>query len=171
MSSEKDIPDFRKGDIVQVKKGFFSSEIQTEVLGPPIFVRQWWVPILDTTTEEPNFFKAASLEKVDMEEVSPEVYIPSSLRENQGLDKQDQVMYAIGQEIISSVVEYRMWDGPNTSLEEMLEVVGRDANSVIIRFNKDGTDEVLYRWNGTEECWVKELNTNMRPTKERSSSS
>lgn len=55
-----------------------------------------------------------------------------------------KVMYAIGQD--DGKGGYGMWDGPNPSEEEMLEVEGRDSNSVIIRFNADGTDEVIWRW-------------------------
>jgi len=36
--------------------------------------------------------------------------------------------------------------GPGPSLEEILKVDGRDGNSVIFRFNEDGTDELIYRW-------------------------
>ena len=48
---------------------------------------------------------------------------------------------------------FGFWDGPNPSLEEMLEVDGRDENSCIWRFNADGTDDLIYRWYDSE--WIK----------------
>ena len=48
---------------------------------------------------------------------------------------------------------FGFWDGPNPSLEEILEVDGHDENSVIWRFNEDGTDDLIYKWGGDE--WVK----------------
>ena len=48
---------------------------------------------------------------------------------------------------------FGFWDGPNPSLEEMLEVDGRDEDSVIWRFNEDGTDDLIYRWCCSE--WMK----------------
>ena len=47
---------------------------------------------------------------------------------------------------------FGFWDGPNPSLEAMLEVAGRDENSVIWRFNEDGTDDLIYKWDG--DVWV-----------------
>lgn len=62
-------------------------------------------------------------------------------------DKPD-VMYAIGQD--HGEGQYGMWDGPNPSLDAMLEVVGHTNASVIVRFNEDGTTDVLYRWDGDD---------------------
>lgn len=39
-----------------------------------------------------------------------------------------------------------MWYGPNASEEEILKVPGRDNNSVIVRVNSDGSDEITWRW-------------------------
>lgn len=58
--------------------------------------------------------------------------------------KLEKVKYAIGQE--DGEGSYGMWDGPSPSLADMLSTIGRDKNSVIIRFNKDGTDNLIYRW-------------------------
>lgn len=64
-------------------------------------------------------------------------------------------MYGIGQEDEHNGIG--MWDGPNPSEEKMLAVDGRDKNSVIVRFNKDGTDEIIWRWveGWVEGHWVK----------------
>lgn len=69
--------------------------------------------------------------------------------ENIGLDvprftRKGTLMYAIAQG--NGMCGFGFWDGPNPSLEEMLEVDGRDKNSVIIRFNPDGTNEIIYEW-------------------------
>jgi len=63
--------------------------------------------------------------------------------------------YAIGQD--NGEGRYGMWYGPNPLLVEMLDGDGRDKNSVIIRFNPDGTDEIIYRW--TASGWVKQIET------------
>lgn len=55
-------------------------------------------------------------------------------------------MYAIGQKDEHGGIG--MWDGPNPSEEEMLAVEGIDENSVIIRFNRDESDEIIYTWMG-----------------------
>lgn len=55
-----------------------------------------------------------------------------------------EIMYAIGQN--DNKGGYGIWAGPISSEEQMLKVIGRDDNSVIIRFNSDGTDEVIWKW-------------------------
>lgn len=61
-----------------------------------------------------------------------------------------------------------MWHGPTPSLEDMLEVVpdndmadyGYDSekimrehkNTVLFRFNLDGTDEIIYKWIKARKC-------------------
>lgn len=59
-------------------------------------------------------------------------------------DDELTAMYAIGQE--DGKGGYGMWHGPTPSYEEMLSVDGRDTNSVIIRFNADGSHQILCKW-------------------------
>lgn len=61
--------------------------------------------------------------------------------------------YAIGQDDGNG--GYGMWNGPTPSLQDMLDIDGRDDNTVLIRFNVDGTDDLIYRW--TRESWVPEF--------------
>lgn len=104
-----------------------------------------------------NWMKQFGCKRVGDEKIghTPECPLGNAL-------KRSVPMYAIGQD--EGDGGYGMWDGPNPSLREMLEVIGRDTNSVIIRFNVDGTDEVIYRWytewkqwNQQREVDVKEL--------------
>ena len=65
-----------------------------------------------------------------------------------------QVSYACGYE--HKPGSFGMWHGPNPVLEEMLEAIPEDGpNPVIIEFKLDGTDEVIYRWDAEDDCWVK----------------
>lgn len=66
-------------------------------------------------------------------------------------DRVHEVRYAIGQD--DGEDGYGMWDGPSPSLADMLSIIGRDNNSVIIRYNEDGTDKVIYKW--VCEEWMK----------------
>ena len=82
-------------------------------------------------------------------------YVPTSLRLPEEYESTPiDVMYAIGQD--DGEGGYGMWDGPNPSQREMLEIEGRDEYSVIIRFNTDGTDEVIWRWDNNR--WRRERN-------------
>lgn len=62
---------------------------------------------------------------------------PATLRE---------VAYACGTEHRSG--EFGMWHGPNPDERAMLEQAGQTPNDVIIRFNADWTEDVLWRWDG-----------------------
>jgi hypothetical protein len=73
----------------------------------------------------------------------PREYIPESLKKEKTKSNRKKVMYGIG--IEHSPHEFGMIDGPNESLEDMLETIG-DNKHHIIRFNKDGTDDILYYW-------------------------
>lgn len=61
-----------------------------------------------------------------------------------------EVMYAIGTE--HSPGEFGMCHGPHPDENEMLEKVGMSRKDCIIRFNEDGTDEVIWRWSG--DSWI-----------------
>lgn len=69
-------------------------------------------------------------------------YIPTSLREPEAIIR--EVRYAIGEEQAPN--SFGMWKGPHPEEKEMLEVVGQSNKSCIIRFNKDGSDTVIWRW-------------------------
>lgn len=85
----------------------------------------------------------------------PESYTPSELRvEPPWTEKQPQdLMFGIAQQ--ESDHEFGFWNGPNPNLQEMLETVGRDESSVIIRLNPDGFDEIIYRWSESQ-LWARE---------------
>lgn len=76
-------------------------------------------------------------------------YIPLSLRPFKP-ESRKRIMYAVGTE--HKPGEFRMWEGPNPNEGEMLEVVGSTRKDCIIRYNEDGTDEVVWRWSG--DSWV-----------------
>ena len=89
-----------------------------------------------------------------MSDELPEEYVPSELRVPK-LKRRAFVDYAVG---FRDGDNYGMTHGPNPSITNMLEVVpeedpkGRVA--VIVRLNKDGTDEIIYRWaNGRWKRW------------------
>ena len=54
------------------------------------------------------------------------------------------IMYAIGEQ--HKPYEFGMWRGPSLDEKEMLEICGKSNKSCIIRFDKDGTNEVIWRW-------------------------
>ncbi len=78
--------------------------------------------------------------------------------------KEREIRYAIGEELECTIGEKRMldkfgmWDGPNPDVKIMLETEGVSNKSRIIRFNKDGTDEIIWWWNDKDEVWEDEPN-------------
>jgi hypothetical protein len=84
----------------------------------------------------------------------PEIYRPSELQpeEPPKLKPIERVLYAIGIEADPPSSSYGMTHGPVHSLTQMLEVVPI-KDSVLFRFNKDGTSEVLYKWDADERHW------------------
>ena len=60
--------DWQKGDTAQVKDGWDRAGTEFVVLGPAVFLGQWWVPIEDPDEEDPDFFKEAGLRKVVVNE-------------------------------------------------------------------------------------------------------
>ncbi len=52
----------RKGSVVVIKDGWDQSGRVGIALGSPVYVQQWWVPILFRDAEDPDFFKLAGLE-------------------------------------------------------------------------------------------------------------
>lgn len=93
-----------------------------------------------------------------MSEELPDEYIPEELRESEPKPI-EQVLYACGFEQKRRVkglqnASYAMFHGPNPDVRKMLNEVpptdpvipDNTLDAVIVRFNKDGTDEVIYRW-------------------------
>jgi alpha-ketoglutarate-dependent taurine dioxygenase len=81
----------------------------------------------------------------------PKIYKPKTLRETK-LERRDKRMYGIG--IEHEPGEFGMLSGPSEKIRPMLETIGEKGHR-ILRFNRDGTDEVLYRWSVRHDSWVK----------------
>jgi hypothetical protein len=62
-----------------------------------------------------------------------------------------ECIYAAGYEEKSG--SFGVFYGPTPDLVDVLEVVPSGIRPCIIRFDKDGNDEVLYRWDDTEHSW------------------
>ena len=56
-------PDWQTNEIAQIKEKWDGAGKIVNVVGPPLFLGQWWVPILWPDMEDPDFIKAAALEK------------------------------------------------------------------------------------------------------------
>lgn len=87
------------------------------------------------------------------EEGIPDEYQPESLREKLK-PKNLPIMYAIGEwdEVNESS---GMWAGPTPDLKQVLEEIGKSNQSTIFRFNPDGTDEPIYKWNESLKRWIR----------------
>jgi hypothetical protein len=145
--------DWKRGDKAVIKSGWDKAGTVVEVLGSAIFLRQWWVPIKGIDHEDPDFHKEAALDYSDKFEL-PEKYIPDILRPSEKEKLPRKLMFGIGQ-LKENDGEIGMWEGPNPRILNMLDVPGRDINSVIIKFNTDGTHSLMYRWFPLENCWGK----------------
>jgi hypothetical protein len=77
-------------------------------------------------------------------------YIPTILRPSP--EKPRRVMYGIG--IEHEPNQFGMVHGPHPDEKEMLEIIGEDGkdNVFIIRFNKDGTEDIIWKWK--KDRWV-----------------
>ena len=92
----------------------------------------------------------------------PDEYTPKELRPrlHPAAQEHRQVLYAVGMRDGST--HYGMTHGPVPDLQTMLDVVpySDDGRFCLIRFNRDGTDEVLYRFRKTEKNptpkWIRE---------------
>lgn len=63
----KEKPTFLIGEIVQPKENCFEYDknLFFEVISEPVFVQQWWIPVVvKNSNEDPTFFKASLLKKV-----------------------------------------------------------------------------------------------------------
>lgn len=85
----------------------------------------------------------------------PDEYVPESIRP-EDRKRRKSIAYACGYE--DKPNSFGMFHGPNPDLKQMLDVVPdrEDESPCIIRFNLDGTDEVLYRWDESKRCWRKQ---------------
>jgi hypothetical protein len=72
-------------------------------------------------------------------------YVPSWMRDSTPPPPRE-VMYAIGTEHRPN--EFGMWKGPVPDVSDMMETAGSTLNDVIICFNADWTEDVLWRWDG-----------------------
>ena len=79
-----------------------------------------------------------------------ETYTPKVLRKKKD-ENQREEMYAVGTEMREGT--YSMWEGPSPTVDEMLETVGTGGSDVIIRYNPDYTEDVIWRWSRNK--WIK----------------
>ena len=54
-----------QGDIAEVKQGWDRAGTIFTVLGPAVFLKQWWVPVDDVAEDDPDFFKEAALTLIE----------------------------------------------------------------------------------------------------------
>ena len=78
-------------------------------------------------------------------------YVPTCLRESVEKQERRETVYGIGRKD-ERAESYGMTHGPSVDETEMLEVVPEAENSFIIRFNRDLTEDVLWKWAG--DRWV-----------------
>jgi len=66
MDKNKPKIDWKCGDVAVVREHWEGAGSTFDVIGPAVFVKQWWVPIIDKDDEsEPTFHKEAGLFKKD----------------------------------------------------------------------------------------------------------
>lgn len=109
----------------------FRAAVADRLIHPIIYVVPMDV-ITDETSELPESY-------------TPSIYGPPTV------EKRNEVIYAAGYE--EKPGSFGMYDGPTPSLLEILESVPCGVNPCIVRFNLDGTDEVLYRWDDNKCIW------------------
>jgi len=148
---EKSKIDWKIEDIAIIKEHCENAGAFLRVLGPAVFLKQWWVPVEDPDEEDPTYHKESCLELFE----PGESYIPTSLR--QIIEKEKilrETGYGIGQ-LKEYDNEIGMWHGPNSNLMDMLNTPGQDDNFVVIKFASDGTNSIIYRWYSKGNCWRK----------------
>ncbi|MCK9558103.1 MAG: hypothetical protein M0R50_08710 [Candidatus Cloacimonetes bacterium] len=94
--------------------------------------------------------KIKRIEKMKPDDKLEKSHTPSSLKPDKIVYRKE-VIYATGYE--KAPLSFGMWAGPTPILAEMLEMVPNGPNPCIIRFNIDGTDDVLYRWDDKHNDW------------------
>jgi hypothetical protein len=109
----------------------FREAVADRIFKPVVYI----VP-MDVITDEPNELP---------ESYTPSIYGPPTV------EKRNEVIYAASYE--EKPGSFGMYDGPTPSLHEILESVPCGVNPCIIRFNLDGSEQVLYRWNEEKHSW------------------
>lgn len=56
--------DWKRGDIAEIIEPWENWGTKFTVLGPAVFLGQWWVPIAEFDIDDPDFYKEAGLKKV-----------------------------------------------------------------------------------------------------------
>lgn len=80
----------------------------------------------------------------------PKVYTPLILQQVD--HSRPKVEYVVGRVFRSGV--YAIITGPFLSVQEALETVPHAGQRArLIRLNRDGTEDHLYRWRAKEGCW------------------
>lgn len=64
MTNQKSRIDWKQGDVAVIKKEWEGEGGKLQVLGPAIYVAQWWVPVIDPEDGDPTFVKEASIEMI-----------------------------------------------------------------------------------------------------------
>ncbi len=63
MDKKKSEIDWKLGDVAIIKEGWDEARRLLFVLGPAVYVEQWWVPVIDYGMDpDPTFHKEAGLE-------------------------------------------------------------------------------------------------------------
>jgi len=65
-----------------------------------------------------------------------------------------KVKYAIGQDMGIGDC-FAMWCGSTTKLSDLLTVDGKTYNSVILRYNTDGSADVIFKW--SDKGWKENI--------------
>ena len=113
----------------------------------------------DASHEECNDGSWSVDESEEEQEDLPEFYVPKSLRKPK---TRSEVSYAIGWSEVSYAIgwkekKFRM-DTESSNLKDLLNIIPSDDEEdedpdYIMRYNKDGSDELLYFWNYTDNTW------------------
>ena len=105
-----------------------------------------------------------------MSEQLPQEHVPSPLRPTETVSMvRTKVVYFTAyewQKATGSGVSFGVFAGPFDGISEVLETVpprgtleaiAKESRAVIVRYNLDGTDDVVYRWQvgPNKQKWIK----------------
>ncbi len=65
---------------VAIKADWYDAKKKAVQVGPPVFVEQWWVPVLWEDEEDPDFHKAAGLDGVVFPSPSTEAGMSAAVK-------------------------------------------------------------------------------------------
>jgi len=122
---------FATRDLAAKRVEKFREAVADRIIQPVVFIMPMDV-ITDETNELPKSY-------------TPSLYGPPTV------EKRNEVVYAAGYE--EKPGSFGMYDGPTPSLQEILESIPCGVNPCVIRFNLDGSEQVLYRWDDTDNSW------------------